>query len=111
MALSRDFVSELLTNKDAHTLLAFSAHTVIPDEMYFATFGLSGNTRTKTIEGTPTWFHFTPGQAHPDWIGLEQLKTVENATLFVRKVELGNKAVRAFADQRREACDLEMGIM
>lgn len=103
MILSRQFISTLLKDPVAHDLLAFSEHSVIPDEMYFATLALA-QSEPVTL-ATPTYVHFTGYEAHPDWLTLKQvqenLKGNIEHTFFIRKVESGNVEVKRFCDQLR----------
>jgi Core-2/I-Branching enzyme len=107
MILSRHFVAELMTNPIAHHLLAFSEHVSIPDELFFATFGMSGQTNVTVREGTPTWFHFSDGHIHPDWVTLDQVKSSGMNAMFVRKVQMNDKDVKRYADERRAASDVQ----
>jgi hypothetical protein len=110
MVLSHQFIGELLTNSQSSILLAFSEHAVIPDEMYFATFGSA--TLQKTLASNATFVHFTGNEPHPDYLNINQIKQANSCDLvfFVRKVERTNVDVREYCDKIRNDVDKTLGI-
>lgn len=111
LVLSHAFVSQLLLNPLARSMLAFCEHAMIPDEMYFSTFGLaevSGGVR----RGQPTYFHFKPGEWHPEWLNLTQARTIKDPdVLFIRKVRLNETDLRLWAQSERRRVNLQLGIV
>lgn len=112
MSLSRACINELMHNRHALLLLAFSEHVQIPDEMYFSTFLNSNLTAQKMLDKAPTWAHFGHLESHPYWVSVERANNVDPETLFVRKVNLAKKldATRSWIDSERNRVDIELGF-
>ncbi|KAI8918388.1 core-2/I-branching enzyme-domain-containing protein [Powellomyces hirtus] len=132
MILPRSFVQHLRHAQDAHDLLAWSEHSWIPDENYFAMVALSHSSHwaNKIVNDCKRFIFFENGAFHPIWLKdgdeskLEKGASVEmslptaNTTMvtpgdqshreyfFVRKVNSRwEHKIRAWMDRKREEVD------
>jgi Core-2/I-Branching enzyme len=102
------FINQLLTSD--LRLMAFAEHTLIPDEMFFATFAKMND--IEIVDCVTTFVHFSFGAKHPDVVSVEQVREASELeeSLFIRKVDFANVQVMEAADEARRRADEELGI-
>ncbi|KAJ3014155.1 hypothetical protein HKX48_005308 [Thoreauomyces humboldtii] len=131
MILPRAFVQHLRQSQDAHDLLAWSEHSWIPDESYFAMVALShaSDWAPRIVNDCKRFIYFEPDALHPIWLRngdegkLEKGASVEIAMrkqpgavvdgvvpqrefFFVRKINsLWEKGIRGWMDRKRDEVD------
>jgi hypothetical protein len=110
MILSKTFIYELLHNSFSRTLLAFTEHLTMSDEMHFLTFAASEMAEVKFINYTTTYIHFTEGYYNPDILSLDQVKAIENKPFFARKIDINDLESKKFMNNERMKYDEYIGI-
>ena len=106
MILHRSAVEELRSSEAAKLLLMHSEHTLIPDEMFFATFLASNSVNQRTFRD-PKRLMYWRGGSHPyDWTGADEklIKDCQSHFLWIRKVDVvgDTKLKKLLDDVRRD---------
>jgi hypothetical protein len=92
MILHRSAIEDLRSSETARLLLMHSEHTLMPDEMFFATYLSSSSLKTQTYRD-PKRLMYWFGGSHPyDWTGNDgdMIRDWESHFLYIRKVDVVN---------------------